>query len=368
VPYPNEHAARINSPGKYVRHRRENDKFGEGIDVIWGIKEDGTTEVQAIRFDADKFTVAEAKEWLKKHDYKPIEFEEASKGDAGPPPDAAVKRQLEAGARRVLLSGKPELGAKAAAAEQDPDPEDHGWIEGYCVTWDNIDQGHEVVRKGALAKSIKERVPTGRVKLMVRHFAYGGDALECIGTVTEAKEDDVGGWFKAALASTPDAQNIRQKVLEGHIGTCSIGFVPVQYGWTKEGDIENVLEHTEMKMLEVTLTVCPMNEMAVLTAAKSLLPGTDVEKLSAFLELLAKTDMQALPRDERSRLLQKGFGSREEAVAFGKVLDQVNARLTALTEEEPDPPAETPPAVDHSGTKRKIDLMRRSLDLMLVGS
>ncbi len=78
-PYPNEHAARMHDPGAYDHFRRENDKFGKGINVIWGIKKDGTTEVQAIRFDAKKFTPAEAKKWLKDHDYKPIQFEEAAK-------------------------------------------------------------------------------------------------------------------------------------------------------------------------------------------------------------------------------------------------------------------------------------------------
>lgn len=78
-PYPGEHAARIHDPASYDHFRRENDKFGKGIDVIWGIKTDGTTEVQAIRFDAKKFTPAKAKKWLKDHDYKPIQFEEATK-------------------------------------------------------------------------------------------------------------------------------------------------------------------------------------------------------------------------------------------------------------------------------------------------
>ncbi len=80
MPYPNEHAARLKDPDQFVRVRRENDKFGEGIDVIWGIKEeDGEehTDIQAIRFDKDKFTPTQAKEWLAENDHEPIEFEEA---------------------------------------------------------------------------------------------------------------------------------------------------------------------------------------------------------------------------------------------------------------------------------------------------
>ncbi len=76
MPYPNEHAARIRDPGEFDRLRRKNDEFGDGIDVIYGIK-NGTSFIQAIRFRADKWTVEEAKQWLKDHDYKPLEFEPA---------------------------------------------------------------------------------------------------------------------------------------------------------------------------------------------------------------------------------------------------------------------------------------------------
>jgi len=76
-PYPNEHAARLTNPNQYDRIRRVNDEFGAGIDAIYGIK-DETAELQAIRFDADRFTPAEAREWLSENDYSPMEFEEAT--------------------------------------------------------------------------------------------------------------------------------------------------------------------------------------------------------------------------------------------------------------------------------------------------
>lgn len=70
MPFPKEHSSRQNDPDKYIRIRRENDKFGSGIDVIWGVKSDGSVEVQAIRFDKNKYSPSEVKEWLKNHDYK----------------------------------------------------------------------------------------------------------------------------------------------------------------------------------------------------------------------------------------------------------------------------------------------------------
>jgi hypothetical protein len=78
-PYPNEHACRINDPGKYIRIRRQNDKFGSGIHAIWGVQGGGKpVELQAIRFDKTKFTAAEARKWCKDHDHVCKPFEPAS--------------------------------------------------------------------------------------------------------------------------------------------------------------------------------------------------------------------------------------------------------------------------------------------------
>ena len=76
-PYPNEHAARLKDPSQYDSFARKNNEGGDGIDFIYGIK-DGVSEIQAIRFDKTKYSVDDAKKWLKEHDFSPIEFEEAS--------------------------------------------------------------------------------------------------------------------------------------------------------------------------------------------------------------------------------------------------------------------------------------------------
>ena len=76
-PYPNEHAARLTDPDQYDELRRENDAGGDGVDFIYGIKE-GISEIQAVRFDAQQFSPAEARTWLSEHEMDAIEFEEAT--------------------------------------------------------------------------------------------------------------------------------------------------------------------------------------------------------------------------------------------------------------------------------------------------
>lgn len=77
MPVVGEHTARITNPDKYVRIRRQNNRFAPGIHVNFGVLKDGKTEVQSIHFDAAKFTISQAKSWLKGHNFKPIEFEPA---------------------------------------------------------------------------------------------------------------------------------------------------------------------------------------------------------------------------------------------------------------------------------------------------
>jgi hypothetical protein len=69
-PFPNEHAARQEDPGKYDKFRRKNDKFGSGLHAIFGITSDGKTELQSIRADSKKYTVEEFRAWLEEHKFK----------------------------------------------------------------------------------------------------------------------------------------------------------------------------------------------------------------------------------------------------------------------------------------------------------
>ena len=76
MPYPNEHAARVHDPGGYTSFARK--QLAPGIWAIFGVKS-GRSEIQAYRFDREKFTVKAARAWLIAHNVKVILFEPASK-------------------------------------------------------------------------------------------------------------------------------------------------------------------------------------------------------------------------------------------------------------------------------------------------
>jgi len=90
MPFPTEHSLRLESPKKYKKFRRENNKFGSGIDAIWGITSDGKAELQAVRFKKDKHNVEDVKAWAKKNNKTPISITPAKNHDEGAPAPASA--------------------------------------------------------------------------------------------------------------------------------------------------------------------------------------------------------------------------------------------------------------------------------------
>lgn len=77
---PNYHSARITDPSKYTDWGYKKDEGGEGVDFIYGIYvRDGkrVSELQAVRFDRDRFTVDQVRAWLKRNKQKAIRIEPA---------------------------------------------------------------------------------------------------------------------------------------------------------------------------------------------------------------------------------------------------------------------------------------------------
>ena len=79
MPYPNEHSARVKSPGSFQQDTFRRVNITDGIDAIMGrLKGETTMTVQTYRFDKKKFTPAQAKKWLADHKISPISFEPAT--------------------------------------------------------------------------------------------------------------------------------------------------------------------------------------------------------------------------------------------------------------------------------------------------
>ena len=113
MPYPHEHAARLQNPAKFAKFRRDDGKFGPGIDAIWGITKTGEIELQSIRFDAARFTAAQARKWCTDHKVKTILFVPAG------PMKAAMDMDREAPEALELLAAV-DLNIEASGADGKP--------------------------------------------------------------------------------------------------------------------------------------------------------------------------------------------------------------------------------------------------------
>jgi len=92
-PYANEHACRLNDPGKYDKFARKNCAIkhdNKCIDVIYGIK-GGKSEMQAYRYPKDIWTAATARKHCKDHEGA---FEAAKDIEAISPETKAVIKDI----------------------------------------------------------------------------------------------------------------------------------------------------------------------------------------------------------------------------------------------------------------------------------
>lgn len=142
-------------------------------------------------------------------------------------------------------------------------PTGDGWtIEGYASVFGVVDQGGDVVLKGAYAASLARLAAQGgRVRLLWQH-----DPARPIGVWDEVREDAHGLWVKGRIL--PDVEQGREAaalLAAGAIDGLSIGYRAVKSG--RDGAGHRLL--SELDLWEISLVTFPMQQEARV-AAKSL--------------------------------------------------------------------------------------------------
>lgn len=145
-----------------------------------------------------------------------------------------------------------------------------GVFHGYAATWD-VDTTNERFKRGAFAKSIMEKAST--IPVLILHARDGGDVMEQVGVLTGAHEDEVGLAVSGRFYDDSLSQGVYRKVLAGSPNGLSVGFVRVQ-----GKQAEDVYEHSEVKLIEVTITNKPANSRAKILDAKTAPPGGEKDK------------------------------------------------------------------------------------------
>lgn len=152
-------------------------------------------------------------------------------------------------------------------------PDDDGVFEGYASVFGVVDNGMDVVEKGAFTKSLTERRP----KLLWQH-----DWQDPIGVFDEVREDERGLYVKGRLSK--DVQKGREAMalmrMQAEDGTrgidsMSIGYVVKESYYEGDGRVRRI---SEVALYEISLVTFPMLEDAQVTSVKSIATIRDFEK------------------------------------------------------------------------------------------
>ena len=158
---------------------------------------------------------------------------------------------------------------KSIAFEIKREPDENGIFEGYASVFDVVDQGMDVVSRGAFTKSIAARKP----KMLWQH-----DPSQVIGVWDEVREDERGLFVKGRLLK--DVQKGREAMAlmrVNAIDSMSIGYKTIAATEEGSGAVRRLLE---VDLYEVSVVTFPMLEAAKITDIKSIKTERDFE---AFL-------------------------------------------------------------------------------------
>lgn len=256
-------------------------------------------------------------------------------------------------ARRVSVV--PEAGLRSLPMGYGPKAkEDPGYIQGWASVFNTVDLVGDVIRPGAFAKTL-HRVRQGKVPLMARHASHGNDSLDAIGLIEDAQETDYGLFIHAPLDTSELAQTVRERVLSRLATSLSIGYLPTVTELITMGD-QTIMEVKELKLLEVTVTAFPINELADITDSKSF--NTVATKLCGYVKRLGERLGTETSAEEAERLLNESLGGKDVLAALAVELGKLAARVGDLSADVK--PGTQPVGKDLSG--HDLSLIQSEID------
>lgn len=182
---------------------------------------------------------------------------------------------------------------------------DAGTLVGYLSTWD-LDLGGDRIVKGAFTKAVQAIKKNG-IPLLADHHALTAAVL---GTIYDAAQDVKGLKIWARFSSAPSAQDVRIKLVEGHLSKMSIGYEAMDYAFEDGPAGDRVRLLKDVKLYEGSVVVFPMNPEAAITAAKSWLGALPDDTQRAVRQALTAPESKATAnelRDQLSILLREQY-------------------------------------------------------------
>lgn len=144
-------------------------------------------------------------------------------------------------------------------ALENPGDDESGEFSGYAAVFGNEDSGHDVIQKGAFAKTITEDFD--RIKILSQHESY---ALP-IGKPLELREDDKGLFIKGKISNTEKGREILTLMRDGVLNELSIGYDATEFEFDSKTGIRYL---KEIKLWEVSIVTWAMNDQAKIDDVK----------------------------------------------------------------------------------------------------
>jgi len=300
-PYSNEHSARVREPEEFINDSFRRKNIEDGIDIIIGkLKDgDGSMVVQSYRFDASKFTVAQAKKWLKDHEIDYILFEEAKKDRMN-----------------CYYMTKDTFGQTV----KDVDVK-KGIVAGYFSVFGNVDADNEIVMPGAFRKSLQENGP-GSQKNRIFHL-FQHDPNVVLGKPHVLIEDEKGLYFETKISQTTYGRDVLKLYEDGVLGEHSIGYRVIKSEMAEIEKGKQVRKLLELQLWEGSTVTWGANELALVTSVKGSLLNNN-ERID-FISRKITSIQKAL----------KGNYTDETIQLLEIELKQLQQMLLSLIEAEP---------------------------------
>lgn len=160
----------------------------------------------------------------------------------------------------------------------------------YVATWNVIDKANERIRRGAFAKSLRDR--SEPVRVLNQH-----DPRQPFGRILEIKEDERGLWVRGEFSQSTLGQDVRTMLKEGVIDRFSFGYRVIQAkNEVHEGRPVKTL--LELDIMEISAVTFPCNKQAVLLAVKELADNDNAKLTPENLERLVATYNELLAAQE----------------------------------------------------------------------
>src|SRR6266568_9489711 len=141
-----------------------------------------------------------------------------------------------------------------------------GELEGYMSVFNNVDQEGDVVLPGAFKKTFADWSAAKSKMPLIDQHQLSSDGV--IGSVTHMAEDGYGAKIRAKFSSIQKAQDIRLKMIEGHLNGLSYTYEAIRSHRGVFGG-KSVRFLDEVKAYEATVSPFPVNQLALASAKAS---------------------------------------------------------------------------------------------------